>query len=296
MTNTSPASDAAGLPDIRCYFAEEIRVVCNLRSEALVEALAAVPREQFVGPGPWMIRGSDFDLQGALAVPTRDGDARNVYHNVSIAIDPARQLFNGQPATLASWIDKLELKGGDRVLHIGCATGYYTAIIAHVVGPAGRVTAVEIDDDLARRAKDNLASMNWVEVRAGDGTSHLPESFDAILINAGVTHPLRAWVDAMADGGRMALPLTVTTPGMAPTLGKGCVLIVTRKGDAYDARFFSAVVIYSCVGIRDEAMNQRLTEGLRKGNFLQVRHLLRTAHEPAAGCWLHGSDLCLTLD
>ncbi len=293
MPNASFLETVTDLHHVRRYFAEEIRAVCDIRTENLLEALAAVPREQFLGQGPWMIRGADYDLQGAQAVSTRDANPRNIYHNVSVAIDFSRQLINGQPATLASWIDKLALRKGGRVLHIGCATGYYTAILAHMVGPGGHVTAIEIEHDLARRARENLASMDWVEVRQGDGKVRLPESLDAIVINAGVTHPLPVWLDCLADDGRMVVPLTVTMPGTSPALSKGTVLLVTRKGQEYQARFFSAVVIYSFIGERDESINQRLGEALRKMNFLQVRRLVRTTHDPSPTCWLHTDTLCL---
>ena len=44
---------------IRQFYAEELLAVCNLQSAALVRALATVPRERFLGPGPWRIRGMD---------------------------------------------------------------------------------------------------------------------------------------------------------------------------------------------------------------------------------------------
>lgn len=284
----------AEIEKIRRYYAEEIRAVCNLRSEALFEALACVPREKFLGPGPWLIRGADYELQSALSVPTRDADPRNVYHNVSVAIDPERHLYSGQPATILSWLNKMGLKPGERILHLGCATGYYTAIMAHVVGPAGRVTAIEIDRDLARRAQENLAGFHCVEVRQGDGTGNLPAQVDAIVINAGATHPLPAWLDIMAPGARMVLPLTCAVDAMPSALGKGLVLLVTRNRPDYDARVFSMVAIYSCIGVRDEAINKTLA-GALKGNWRGVRRLLRTAHETAPTCWLHGDGFCLSL-
>ena len=39
------------LIDVRQFFAEEIRVVSNLQTDALVDAFAKVPREHFLGPG-----------------------------------------------------------------------------------------------------------------------------------------------------------------------------------------------------------------------------------------------------
>ncbi len=282
------------LERIRRYYAEEIRFACNLQSEALVEAFASVPRERYLGPGPWMVRGMEADLTGALARPTPNADVRHVYHNVSVAIDLSRQLFNGQPGTIGSWIDTLQLKPGERVLHLGCATGYFTAIMAQVVGQSGHVTAIELDAALARRAAENLATYDWVEVQEGDGTGRLPAGLDAIVINAGVTHPLPVWLDVLRDGGRMVLPLTFVVPQLPANIGKGVVALVTRAPDHFVARFFSAVAIFSCAVARDAALNDLLRAALTKGTWAVVRRLRRDAHEQTPACWLHGQDFCLS--
>src|SRR5438132_1494969 len=101
----------------RRFYAEEIEMTSNLQSRALVEALATVPREQFLPPGPWAVRG-EADFQAPLR-HTRDADPRRVYHNIAVGIDPSRMLFNGAPGLLSIAIDALALKPGDRVLHVG---------------------------------------------------------------------------------------------------------------------------------------------------------------------------------
>jgi protein-L-isoaspartate(D-aspartate) O-methyltransferase len=58
-------------------------------------------------------------------------------------------LFNGAPALLARLIDLLALRPGSRVLHVGAGTGYYSALMAHVVGASGSVLALEVDEPLA---------------------------------------------------------------------------------------------------------------------------------------------------
>jgi protein-L-isoaspartate(D-aspartate) O-methyltransferase len=279
------------LRDQRRFFAEEIQMASNVRSPRLVDALASVPREQFLPPGPWTVRG-EADFQ-APPRQTADADPRHVYHNIAIAIDPARLLFNGAPGLLAMAIDALGLEPGHRVLHLGTGMGYYTALIAHAIGSTGRVLGVEVDADLAASAQSQLASMPWVEVRHGDGAAPLGESFDAILINAGVTHPLDTWLDALAPGGRMILPLTATMPAMT-TIGKGLLLLVTSTGDpaVFSARIVTFVAIYSAVGLRDEALNTAIGQALMKQPFPPLKALRRDAHEPAPGCWLHAPGFC----
>ena len=109
----------------RRFYAEELEAICRLRSAALVDALAAVPRERFLPPGPWTVlvdvaSGSGSGIQTRV---TADADPARVYHNIGIAIDPSRQRFNGHPGTIAPWIDALDLAPGGRVLHVGCGLG-----------------------------------------------------------------------------------------------------------------------------------------------------------------------------
>lgn len=284
----------------RQFFAEEIEAVARLKTPALVAALAAVPRERFLPPGPWTTLGDvDFVVSGAPPrhVPTPDADPRRVYHNIGVAIDPARQLFNGQPSTLATWIDALGLAPGKRVLHIGAGLGYYTAVMAHCVGSAGRVLAYEVDAALASAARDNLAPYPWVEVRHADASGRLDGSFDAIVVNAGVTHPLDSWLEALAPEGRMMLPLTVGMPGMSATISKGLVFLVTKStGGDLAARVFTFVAVYSALGVRDDQMSERLGKAMAAGppRWQAVTRIRRDAHDQADTCWLHGATFCLS--
>ncbi len=279
--------------DQRRFFAEEIEALCGLRSAALVEAFANTPRETFLPPGPWIIRSETDYAAGGTPRTTPDADPRRVYHNVAIAIDPARQLFNGAPSLLGLCIDRLALQPGDRALHVGCGPGYYSALIGSCVGPMGRVVAIEVDETLAESARRNLETLPQVEVRLGDGTSIGEERFDAILINAGVTHPQAAWLDALNPGGRLILPLTATIPAMG-TIGKGSLLLLTRRDADFAARLLTVVAIYSAIGLRDATMNERLGKALMRGQYSAFTRLRRDPHDESPACWLHGADFCLS--
>jgi protein-L-isoaspartate(D-aspartate) O-methyltransferase len=308
------------LAQYRRFFAEEIEAVAKLQTPGLVEALATVPREQFLRPGPWnVLADSDFMSGTARTRTTPDADPRRVYHNIVVAIDPARQLFNGQPSTLTVWIDALALKPGARVLHIGCGLGYYAAILAQAVGPSGRVIAYEVDEALVAEARQNLAFLSWVDVRHGDASRILDErvgtglrilderagagprehdEYAAILVNAGVTHPLDVWLDALAVGGRMIVPLTGMMPAMGSNIGKGLVWLLTKQDDgSFAARVIAMVAIFSALGVRDERLNQRLGEAMLSGpgRWTAVKRLRRDAHDASPSCWFHADRCCLSL-
>ncbi|HET7218757.1 MAG TPA: methyltransferase domain-containing protein [Vicinamibacterales bacterium] len=281
-----------GLASYRRMFAEEIAAIANIRTPSLVEALATVPRERFLDPGPWLVR-SEADLFAGPR-PTPDDDPRRVYHNYSIAIDPSRQLFNGVPSLLASSIDRLALESGSRVLHVGSGLGYYTALIAQTVGPGGRVLGIEVDAGLSARARANLADLRWVELRTGDATGLFNETFDAILVNAGVTHVLQTWLDALADGGRLLFPLTAPMP---PTgvIGKGVQILLTKRPDgAADAVVVNFVAIYSAIGLRDASLDSQIAQAFSRSPFPRLTERRVDPHEADNTCWLHAADWCLS--
>lgn len=276
-------SAASGLAGARRRYAEELRYVCNIRSPALLRAFARVPRERFLSRGPWKILNFDFATYWA----TEDANPRHLYHNILVAIDPKRHLNNGQPGFLAFLFNALDIKAGERVAHIGCGTGYYTAILAETVGRQGRVVAFEVDPHLARRARRNLSLWRQAKVVAADGSKQRPDPADVVMINAGATHPLPAWLDALAPAGRMVMPLTTENHW-------GGVLKITRLTHGYAARFISNVGIFHCQGGRDKRANRLLQAAFETGTRHEVRSLRREPHKRTRSCWLHGKGYCLS--
>jgi protein-L-isoaspartate(D-aspartate) O-methyltransferase len=281
--------------DARRFLAEEIRVSADIRSPRIVDALATVPRERFLPKGPWRIRGVG-DTAAGSGRRTDDADPRHVYHDVSIAIDPERNLYNGSPSLIARWLDAVRLDEGQRVVHVGCGTGYFTAIIGSVVGPTGRVDAIDVDADLAVRARVSLSDQPWITVRHANGTRDLLDRADVVIVHGGATHLLDAWLDAMAGGGRLLVPLTVALPGMPDGIGKGLMLLVERRGDAWQARVQSTmpVAIYSLKDVRDERLAGALGQAMMTGALLKAITVRRDPHEPAASCVVHGPTTCLS--
>jgi protein-L-isoaspartate(D-aspartate) O-methyltransferase len=221
---------------------------------------------------------------------TPDADPRHIYHDVLVAIDPARVLNNGQPSALAKWLAALELVPGERVMHVGAGVGYYTAIIAEVVGSRGRVVGVEIDPDLAERARTNLAAYPWVALETGDASAPA-ERFDAIFINAGCTYARREWLDALDPGGRILLPLTLHMPQFSG--GVGGMLRADRKDGEWAAKFVSQVGIYDCANARDPAHEAELKKLFSPDVAPKITTLDTSTHERRENCVIHIDGFCL---
>ncbi|HEY8515390.1 MAG TPA: methyltransferase domain-containing protein [Candidatus Binatia bacterium] len=279
------------LERIRREFAEKIRVTSALRSAALVDALASIPREDFVGPGPWKILRLDEFERGYTR--TRDADPRHLYDNVLVALDASRYLNNGEPAFVLRCLDDLELSPGDRLLHVGCGVGYYTAIAASAVAE-GAVVAIELDPELAKRARENLRRWPNVTVVEGDGNDFVGEPFDAIFVNAGAAELLPTWLDQLRVGGRLLVPLTVDLPEPWLELGSGHMLLVARHADRFSARFSSSVVIFHCAGARTPDAVSLLRQACFRGGYDRVRSLRRDEHPAGPDCWLHAPGACLS--
>jgi protein-L-isoaspartate(D-aspartate) O-methyltransferase len=249
-----------------------------------------------MGPGPWQIASAELasmammGLRGSAYVTT--DNPKDLYHNVLVALDPARQLNNGQPSALARWIDALDLEAGGRVYHLGCGVGYYTAIIAEVAGAGGRVLASEVDSVLADRARENLAVYPNIFVHTGDGAAFDPGECDAIFINAGVTHPHPVWLQRLSPNGHIVLPLTSATDGAL--WGSGVVAKIAREGNGFSARVVTPVAIYSCVSVRDPAMNAGLAKALATKAMFRLKSVRTDPHQEAETCLAHCTQVCLS--
>ena len=148
-------STAKGLAIVRRTYARHILAEANVRSAPLERAFAAVPREAFLGRGPWQIL-----RWGRGYVPTPSADPLYLYADLVVAIRPQDRINNGEPSFHARLMAALAPRPGEHIVHVGAGTGYYTAVLAELVGSAGRVTAFEVDKNLAARARRNLTPKN----------------------------------------------------------------------------------------------------------------------------------------
>jgi protein-L-isoaspartate(D-aspartate) O-methyltransferase len=156
----------------------------GVRDSRLLEAIAAVPRAQFV-PG---------DL------------AARAYRDEPLPI-PYGQVTT-QPSLVGQMVEALELSPSDRVLEIGTGFGWQTALLARV---AAEVWSVERWEDIARTARSHLERHGTenASVVVGDGSRGLNEHapYEAILVAAAFPQVPEPLVEQLADRGRLVQPI-----------------------------------------------------------------------------------------
>lgn len=228
------------------------------RFEAIVRD---VPREDFLGPGPWKI------VSGSRYVDTPDDNPAFLYQNVLVALDVDRRINNGEPFLHARWIGAVAPQPGEHVSHIGAGTGYYSALLSRFVEPGGHVDAYEIDDRLATEANRNLESYGNVTVLAADAVTHPLQPSDVIYVNAGVADLPAEWVKALKPGGRLLFP-------WCPMDGMGLALLVTARNGGLDAKPLMPVAFIPCFGA---GQSSRPQPELDMSRMWKVRSVLPVA-------------------
>jgi protein-L-isoaspartate(D-aspartate) O-methyltransferase len=123
---------AQELAIIRRAYAKQILAAAQVDNSHLEQAFAQVRREDFLGPGLWVI-----PRWGGGYLPTPSADPVYLYIDSVVQIIAERHLNNGQPSGHAKWIASASIKPGEHVVHVGTGTGYYTAIMSHLAGPSG---------------------------------------------------------------------------------------------------------------------------------------------------------------
>lgn len=273
----------AALEAHRRFHAELIVRSFGSGDPRLIDAFAAVPREDYVGPGPWLVATGDG------YIPTVSADPALLYQDIVIGLAPERRINNGQPSFHAEFLAEAAPALGENVVHVGAGTGYYSAVLATLVGPAGLVDAFEIEADLAARATENLRALPNVAVHGCSAVAASLPSCDVLYVNAGATHPPAALLDALNVGGRMVLPLT-------PNDGMGIMLRINRiTRDDYAARAIRPVAFIPCIGARDDEAAVSLATALDTQPFAKIRSLRRDTR-PDASAWCAGRGWWLSTE
>jgi protein-L-isoaspartate(D-aspartate) O-methyltransferase len=260
------------------------RLVTALGSEPerrLVDAFAKVPRELFVGPGPWQI-----PVHGGYMDSETD-DPAILYQDINIALAPEPGINNGQPSLHAHCIKAIAPEPGEVVVHVGAGTGYYTAILAELVGDTGRVHAYEVNHDLCSRAQENLAHYAPVTVYAVSALEAALPTADVIYVSAGTTHVPCSWLDALSTAGRLFVPLT-------PDEGPGFMLFVARRTKSeYDAQSLSPAFFIGCTGAREQRYSKLLATAIKSRSPGEIRSF-RRGSDPDDTAWCVWPDSWLS--
>ncbi len=265
----------------RQFYADLVTAQARVRDARVRAAFAAVPREAFLGGGPWAVRTPD----GYVETPS--DDPRFVYHDILVALDADRGINNGQPSLHARCLDLVAPQAGEQVLHVGCGSGYYSAILAELVGSEGRVEGFEVDAGLAALADENLAPWANVHVQCRSAATPPLPPCDVVYVNAGVAVLPPAWPQALRDGGRLILPLT-------PGDDRGGMLLVKRTGERFAARFISPAWFIPAVGLQPDDAVDRLRAAFAGGDWHKVRSLWLDPEVPDDSCWLSGAGWWLS--
>jgi protein-L-isoaspartate(D-aspartate) O-methyltransferase len=186
-------------------------------NERLLEVFLSTPRERFVPPA----------MQGYA------------YSDEDIWITPKRSLMD--PSTLARLLQAAELAFEERVLDIGCASGYSTAILSPLVHS---IVAVEEDASLL-----SAAEAAWRNLGLSDITPHQgpfdhgcpPHGlYDLILVNGAVATIPPSWIEQLHIDGR----LLVVVQGLDEKIGRAIIVHKGPHGILSDRVLFNASVPY----------------------------------------------------
>ena len=183
-----------------------LRSAGRLRDPAIEAAFRAVPRHEFL---------PDLPVEEAYA-----DEAIAVQRIGGVATSSA-----SQPSMMAIMLEQLAARPGDRVLEIGAGTGYNAALLAHIVGATGSVTSVDIDPDLVDSAARHLAAagVGGVRLVCADGALGYPADapYDRIVLTVGSCDVRPDWVEQLAPGGRLLLPLALRGSQLSVALDLG---------------------------------------------------------------------------
>ena len=218
---------------LRAFFARYVAAKSGAHDPRIEQAFAAVPREDFLPPPPWTV------ISGGVVGQT--GDLAEIYTDVLVALDRRRGINNGEPMLHAAWLDTVDPRPSEAVIHVGAGTGYYTALLGVLVEPGGSVDAYEYEADLAAQAARNTADRPNIRVHAASAFGRPLPQADVIYVNAGVNAPDPEWLRALTPRGRLIFP-------WQPTRDWGTTILATPASRGFKALPSLRVGFIPCSG------------------------------------------------
>jgi protein-L-isoaspartate(D-aspartate) O-methyltransferase len=271
MTSVPPLpATPEELAFLRRAYAHQVCHRAEVADPRIAAAFARVPREAFLGRPPWRLvveRGAFREIP--------EPDPVLAYQDALFALAPKLFVNNGQPSLHARLLDALGLREGARVAHLGAGTGYYTAVLAELVGPTGRVLAVEHDARLAAFARDALAPWPQVAVVHGDGLATDLDGVEAIYVSFAVEDYPPAWRAAIGAGARLLAPLgaRALVDGAPGPWAHGAAFLIAPEAGGIAARFVSPAGFVCAQGAEPVSPDHRtrLARAFAEGRPREVR-------------------------
>ncbi len=212
-----------------------LREICRELRGARIEQIAANAGLDPAAP----VLAAIAELPRERFVPT-DEIAASV-RDVAIALDDSGAATISAMHAYARSFSLLAVGSGDRVLDLGAGTGYGTAILARLVGPNGRVRALELDPTLAALGRRNLeelglaAAIDCADACDPSSWGFSAREFAKLSVGFALPRLPEAWLAALAPGTVIVAPLA-TGEGGALRLVRA-----THKGDAFALEPFETV-------------------------------------------------------
>jgi len=192
-TTASSAEQAVRVEVLREAMIGELREMGAIRSDRVAEVFRAVPRYLFAPGAPLE------EVYSPTAAVHVKWDEQGV--PISTVSAPELQAF---------MLEQADLQPGMTALEIGSG-GANAAMMDWMVGPEGTVTTVDIDPDVTNRARRLLDAAGYARVNVvlADAEYGVPQHapFDRIIVTVGTWDIAQAWVDQLAPGGRLVVPL-----------------------------------------------------------------------------------------
>jgi len=178
--------------------------------------------------GPFDPRYLDALLRVPRALFVRPGDEALSEEDVPLPLDDEGRATVSAPHAYLLSFRLAALGPGDALVELGTGSGYGAALAAEIVGPRGRVTSIEIDEALARRARALLAERTNVTVMVGDAVfgAQVFAGAGKVITTFSVDAVPEPWLRALPDGGLLVAPV-------GPAHADQRLIRVVRRGPAF---------------------------------------------------------------
>jgi len=187
----------------------------GVTDERVLQAMASVPREEFLAPRM----------------------RRHAYEDRALAIECGQTI--SQPLVVALMVQAAAPQADELALEVGTGSGYAAAVLSRL---CRRVITIEREPALAEHASETLRRLGFdnVEVAVGDGSEGWPPSapYHVILVAAAASGVPQALTDQLADGGRMVIPVSV-----GPDEPQDLRLYVRRAGEVTYRSLFPVLFV-----------------------------------------------------